>query len=101
MIKIGMNQTGAVDLKGDIPGSVLRSSATLSFLRAPCLSVLSFIPYAVALSKIELNVAFPVISIGAIVLLFILTVLFLGETFNIYKAGGVALCIAGILLIFR
>ncbi|MGA2141164.1 MAG: hypothetical protein ABSG94_01980 [Brevinematales bacterium] len=101
LIKIGMNQTGAVDLKGDISGSVLKILGNPLFLSGALLSVFSFVPYAVALSKIELNVAFPVISIGAIVLLFILTVLFLGETFNIYKAGGVALCIAGILLIFR
>ncbi len=101
LIKIGMNQTGAVDLKGNMTASIMKILSNPLFLTGAFLSLMSFVPYAVALSKIELNVAFPIISIGAIVLLFVFAVLFLGETFNLYKAAGVVFCVIGILLLFR
>jgi multidrug transporter EmrE-like cation transporter len=101
LIKIGMKQTGAFDLKANMRASVMRIISNPLFLTGAALSILAFIPYAIALSKIELSTAFPVISIGAIILLFLFSVLFLGETFNLLKAAGVVFCVVGILLIFR
>ncbi|TSC92867.1 MAG: hypothetical protein CEN89_385 [Candidatus Berkelbacteria bacterium Licking1014_7] len=62
---------------------------------------LSFVLYTVALSKIELSRAYPVSSIGAIVLILIISALFLGESLNIYKVAGIVLCLIGIVVIFR
>lgn len=60
-----------------------------------------FFIYAIAISKIELSKAYPVSSVSAIILISILSVIFLSESFNLPKLFGIAFCVIGIFLIFR
>jgi multidrug transporter EmrE-like cation transporter len=69
------------------------------FLCAVTLYGLGFILYAVVLSKVELSKAYPIASVGAIILVSISSILFLNESITIYKTIGIGFCIAGIFLI--
>jgi multidrug transporter EmrE-like cation transporter len=48
-----------------------------------------------AMTKLPISKAYPLTSLG-FVLILVLSYLFLGETFNIYKLVGVLLIMAGI-----
>ena len=60
-----------------------------------------FLLYSITLSKLDLGKAYPVASVAAIALITIISILFLKEQFDIFKAIGLVLCIAGIIFIFR
>ncbi len=60
---------------------------------------IGFLIYSIVISKVELSKAYPVASVTAIILIFIISVIFVNESFNFQKAAGVTLCIAGILII--
>jgi small multidrug resistance pump len=70
------------------------------FICAISLYGLGFILYAVILSKIELSKAYPIASVGAIILVCIFSLIFMQETITIHKIIGLGLCIVGILLLF-
>ncbi len=70
-------------------------------------SILGLILYAIsavfwlaALSRVELSVAYPMLSIGY-VLVFFLAGFLLGESMSIVKFGGIALIIAGIFMVTK
>ena len=56
--------------------------------------------WLIALSKIELSVAYPMLSVGY-VLLMILSYFLLNETITVYKVIGTLLVVAGVTLISR
>ena len=60
-----------------------------------------FLIYSVALSKLELSKAYPVASAAAIILIFIVSIIFYSESLTFAKILGLFLCIAGIFLIFK
>lgn len=62
---------------------------------------ISFVLYTLVLSKIEVSRAYPISSIGAIILILIFSSLFMNEAVTAAKLAGILLCFAGILLIFR
>ena len=76
---------------------LLKPSFFLSIMFYGC----GFLIYSVALSKLELSKAYPVSSVTAIVLIFIISLIFLSETINIYKIIGIISCIFGIFMIFK
>lgn len=62
---------------------------------------ISFILYAIVLSKVELSRAYPVALLGAVVLIFIISMIFFNETFNLAKILGLIFCIIGLVFLFR
>ena len=59
----------------------------------------AFLLYALALTKLPLNVAHPILTSGAIAAVALLSVLLLHEPFHWNTAAGVALVIFGVVLI--
>lgn len=60
-----------------------------------------FAAYAIALSKVELSLAYPVTSVGSIILIVLFSYLIHSEGLDASKLAGIVLCIVGIVLIFR
>ena len=60
----------------------------------------SILLWLVVLSKVEVSYAYPFLSIGYIVTAFI-GYYFLGESMSLYKAGGIAVICAGIVLMYH
>lgn len=50
-----------------------------------------------AMTKLPISVAYPLMSLGYVLVL-IISSLFLGESFNLYKLAGVILIMAGIVV---
>lgn len=64
------------------------------------LYALSFLTWLVILSKMELTFAYPLLSLS-VVLVAIVSWVFMGETFNIYRFSGMILTILGAWLIVK
>lgn len=60
-----------------------------------------FLFYSITLSKVELSKAYPVASVAAILIIVLVSIFFLKESFDWKKGLGLGFCISGILLIFR
>lgn len=61
---------------------------------------LSFLAYAVVLSKMEVSKAYPISVVSAVVLILLFSVIFLQESISILKVIGILLSILGVVLIF-
>jgi small multidrug resistance pump len=59
----------------------------------------AFLLYAAALARLPMNVAHPVLTSGAIATVALLSVLVFGEPFPWTTAAGIALVVAGVVLI--
>ena len=58
-------------------------------------------PYAIALSKMELSIAYPLsVALNCILVLF-LTVLFLGESLTWNKAGAIAMILVSLFFLYK
>lgn len=62
---------------------------------------LSFILYLYIVSKFEVSYIYPIITSGAFILLMVLSVVFVSEGVNIYKALGLITIILGIWLMSK
>lgn len=62
---------------------------------------ISFTLYAIVLSRVELNRAYPIALLGGIILIFIISVIFFNESVNVLKMIGLVLCIVGLIFLFR
>lgn len=62
---------------------------------------LALILFTLALSKLDLSLAYPTIVSGAIILVTILSVLLFGESFTLFKAIGIMLILSGVYLLYR
>lgn len=60
-----------------------------------------FVFYSVVLSKLTLNVAYPVASVLAIVVIYLFSVFYFNEAVYWFNIAGVILCITGILLLLK
>lgn len=60
-----------------------------------------FVVYLIVLSHMEVSKAYPVSSVGAIILIYITSILILNESTGPAKTAGLVLCILGILLILK
>ena len=100
-LKKGMNEIGTVEMKSGILFKIREMFLNPFFIFGIIFYGLGFLSYAIVLSKIELGKAFPVSSVSAIVLIFLLSVIFLNESLNITKIIGIIFCILGIIFIFR
>lgn len=99
LIKLGVNQSGGLEKVGLI--KFLLTAFTSPFILSGIfLYGLSAILWVIILSKIDLSVAYPSLSLGYILILLV-SALFLGESVSAIRFLGVFLIVAGIVFIFR
>ena len=99
LIKFGVNKVGGWDELG------LIKFMTSSFLSPFIVLGLAFYAFSavlwvIMLSKLDLSVAYPALSIGYVLILLVST-LFVGEQVSPARFGGVFLIMVGIFFLFR
>ena len=99
-MKQGMRKFGEVTIDSNILMTVIKMFLLPNVLLGLLFYAISTVFWLIALSKIELNVAYPMLSIGYI-LLMILSYFLLNETITVYKVIGTLLVVVGITLISR
>ncbi|MCK4796662.1 MAG: EamA family transporter, partial [Spirochaetes bacterium] len=101
LLKIGMKGFDLVKSDLTVLDKIKRMVLDPLIISAVLCYGTGFILYAFVLSKMELSKAYPVASVAAISMIFIFSILFMNETFNIPKIIGLFLCCVGIFFIFR
>ena len=100
-IKTAMKKIGLVQINiGIIEKLKQMAHSPYLWIAIVCYGI-SFMTYAIVLSKIEINRAFPVTIMGATILVFIISVLFYHESVNLVKISGLILCLTGIILLLK
>jgi multidrug transporter EmrE-like cation transporter len=99
-MKQGMRKFGEVTFDENILITISKMFLLPNVLIGLVLYAVSTVFWLIALSKIELSVAYPMLSIGYI-LLMILSYFLLNESITAYKVIGTLLIVAGITLISR
>jgi len=100
LIKMGVNRLGdSLDELGLFP---FLAKAALSPLVLCGIGFYAFsaILWVILLSKLDLSVAYPALSVGYVLILLV-SVLFLGEQVSLSRFAGILLIIAGVVFIFR
>ncbi|MBV9889613.1 MAG: EamA family transporter [Rhizobacter sp.] len=101
LLKAGVRPLGAI---GEAPGTLLPALAT-AFTRPPVLGglacyVLSVALWLVALSRVDVSIAYPMLSLGYVVNAVAAWWLF-GEAVGAARFGGIALILLGVLVVAR
>ncbi len=99
-IKLGMNKFGALELNNTIFATFSKILIHPNILIGLAFYVISAFSWLIALSKLELSIAYPLLSIGYIIIMFI-SYFFLNESLGINKIIGTLLIISGIFFISR
>lgn len=100
-IKQGMNLIGNIQLDaGAILAMIPRAAINPYILAGLACYVVSVLVWMVVLSKVEVSLAYPFLSIGYIVTA-IVGYFFMGETLGLYKVLGILTICAGIGIMFK
>ena len=99
LIKIGVEKIGSFSTM-PILHFISKSFLSPFVLGGLFLYLLSAVIWFMVLSKTELSVAYPTLSLGYILVLLI-GCFFLGEQFTIAKLAGILLICSGIFIIFK
>lgn len=101
LFKYGVNSLGPMEFSfATISNLFLKIFKNIPILIGMITFGLSFIIWIFALSKLRLNIAYPLTSINFI-LIGILSALILHEPISAYQLGGIIFITFGILLLFR
>lgn len=99
LLKAGVNSVGVIELKFNV---LVRSGLQLAvnpyILGGLSCYVVSVVVWLLALSRVQVSIAYPMLSIGYIVTA-LAAYFFLGETMNPVRWAGVAVIIIGVVLI--
>ena len=101
LLKYGMNQVGLIETNKNILLKLRPVLLNPYFWGGVLFYGASFLVYSVVLSKLELSKAYPVSSVGAIILVVMVSILFLNESVTAAKIIGLILLIAGIIIVFK
>lgn len=101
LLKAGVKPLGAI---GGAPGTLLPDLAT-AFTRAPVLAglgcyVISVAVWLIALSRVDVSIAYPMLSLGYVVNAIAAWWLF-GEAVGVARFAGIALILLGVLIVAR
>ena len=99
LIKFGVNRLG------DLSATGLRGFLTGAFISPFIIAGLglyafSAVLWVILLSKLDLSVAYPALSLGYVLILLV-SILFLGEQVSLVRFAGVFLIMVGIFFLFR
>ncbi|WP_026765902.1 EamA family transporter [Selenomonas ruminantium] len=101
LLKQGMNLIGSVPLDaGSVMLMIFKAAINPYILVGIICYVASFPLWLVVLSKVEVSVAFPFLSLGYIVAAFV-GYFFMGETLSAYKIAGILTICLGIGFMFK
>jgi multidrug transporter EmrE-like cation transporter len=99
LLKTGVKRIGEVSFESitDFP---VREIATNGFfwLGIMCYGS-SLVIYLIMLTRFELSTVYPVASTLIIFIITTISILFFGESFNIYKIIGTILCMTGVFMV--
>ena len=95
LIKIGSANMSYLKTYGPILGLIKNWPFTLGV----ALFGINVFVYALALSKIPLSIAYPVLSVGGLIIITAISALYFKETLNTVQMVGMLLLIIGIVLI--
>jgi len=96
LVKIGMNKIGKTDSLLSLIPKI--ASSPIIILAITCF-VLNFALYAIALSRIHLSIAYPIMVGLSYAIIILASWLFLKETITLTQVIGISLVLVGILLI--
>jgi multidrug transporter EmrE-like cation transporter len=101
LLKAGVKPLGAI---GGAPGTLLPELAT-AFTRGPVLAglacyVISVAVWLIALSRVDVSIAYPMLSLGYVVNAIAAWWLF-GEAVGAARFAGIALILLGVLIVAR
>lgn len=99
LIKFGVNRVGGFEELGLLK-FLIQSFLSPFIFSGLALYGFSAVLWVILLSKIDLSVAYPALSLGYVLILLVSS-LFLGEQVSILRFAGVLLIIAGIVFVFR
>jgi multidrug transporter EmrE-like cation transporter len=95
LLKIGAAQLGGLSE----PNLVGRLITNYHLLAGLSLFALNVVFYVVALTRLNLSVAYPIMMAGGVVIVVSVSILFLQETVSARQMAGLALLILGIVLV--
>jgi len=98
LIKVGMNRVG--EGKGLLP-TVMSGALQPAIIFGIVFFVLALAAYTYVLSRINLSIAYPIMTSMGFVLVILVSWLFLKETVTLYQLLGFVLIIAGVWLVAR
>jgi multidrug transporter EmrE-like cation transporter len=101
MLKVGMKQVGLIEINKNILLNLKPVLLSPYVWGGIIFYGVSFLVYSVVLSKLELSKAFPVSSVGAIILVVLVSIIFLDESITLTKIVGLSLLILGIIIVFK
>lgn len=94
-------KAGSGALRGDISASTLVAAATNPYLIAGVILFAgNVICYALALSRLPLSLAYPAMVIGGLLIVTTASVLLFSESLTYLQAGGLALIVMGVTLLY-
>lgn len=99
MLKFGMKKIGVVPINLNILDKLKKMAQSPYLWLAILFFGISFVLYAIVLSKIELSRSYPIALLAAIVLISIISIVFFQESIGIYKIVGLTLCTGGIVFL--
>jgi multidrug transporter EmrE-like cation transporter len=99
-MKVGMTKFGEVTFENHILLTIFKIFTLPNVILGLVMYAISAFFWLIALSKLDLSIAYPTLSIGYI-LVMILSFFLLNETITIYKISGTALIMMGIFLLFK
>jgi len=98
-IKQGMNKVGSFS-GAPLSQFFIKAFSSPLVIIGLVLYVISAAIWVMVLSKVDLSFAYPMLSLGYVLIL-IFSAIYLGETISILRIVGVLLIIAGIIFIYR
>lgn len=94
-------KTGASTVRGEPSLQLLQQAALNPYLLGGvALFALNILCYAFALSRLPLSLAYPAMVIGGLLIVTTGAVLLFGESLTLMQAGGLALIVFGVILLY-
>src|SRR5690348_17127610 len=101
LLKAGVRHLGVIQLS---PATILQAGMKLAFephiLGGLTCYVISVVVWILALSRVQVSIAYPMLSLGYVVTAFIAWA-FMGEAVNAMRMTGIAVIIVGVFLVAR
>ena len=100
LLKAGTRETGVIDAHGSLLATAFGVALQPYILAGLAAYVLSVAIWIVALSRVEVSLAYPMLSIGYVINAFAAWWLF-GEALTALRLSGIAVIIVGVVMISR
>ena len=100
LIKIGMNKVGGIKIT-NIQSIVEKFFLNWVVLLGVFFFGLTLIAYSYVLSKLNLSIAYPIMTSLGFVLVILVSIIYLGEKITLLQLGGIVLIILGVWIVAK